>query len=74
MSYLIRDKNGILLLKIDDLAANQIIVDCAGHFRSWKTENREVSNVFEISEASCLTLLGIKIFLWEGTLLIPDVK
>lgn len=74
MSYTLRDKNGIMRMKMPNRVANILINDVTGSFRSYRsTTMKNPVTAFEIAEGSKFLLGGLDIFLWEGDLLIPEV-
>jgi hypothetical protein len=74
MSYTIRDREGIMLMQIDNEKAQWIMKNSVGHFRNYWSEGSKTSQmIFETLEDCAWTYQTIKIFLWRGTKLIPNV-
>lgn len=75
MNYMIRDENGISLMKVDNHTAQMIICQTKGHFRHYRSVNQplETKLIFEILEAAVWTCRpGAEIYLHSGTKLIPE--
>jgi len=74
MSYTVRDKDGVMLMQVDNDRALWIMKNSKGQFRNYRAEGSKTSQtIFELLEDCVWTSPWIKIFLWSGTKLIPDV-
>jgi len=78
--YMIRDENGILLMKVKNDIAVRIIVGTSGEFKPYKypnphkpTADTEVICYQITDDCSMETDCG-KFYLWAGTKLIPEAK
>lgn len=68
---IVRDKNGIMILRIDNATMALIIAGCEGKFRPYRNTNKPV---FEIThESHRVNIAGMQIFLWKGTLIFPGI-
>jgi hypothetical protein len=73
VGYIVRDKNGIMLMEISNEAAQHIIRGSKGRFRPYKVDNAAETVVFELLEDTAWRIPIGQIFLWSKTLLIPKV-
>lgn len=65
--YEIRDKNGILIAKIDSFSARKIFSGDIGYWREYRGKKRE--SCYEISDDFKFGLWGFQLFLWKGTII-----
>lgn len=70
--YSLRDKQGILRLKLDHKMAKKTMIEAEGHFREYQTKDKPKKVVFEFDEDQCFTIAGITLYYWQGEVLIPD--
>jgi hypothetical protein len=79
MSYTVRtpykDGSGkvvyIAVAEISNLVAQQIIKGVKGHFRMYETKERKVT-AFEIDVDQSFGCEGFMLFLYKGTVLVPE--
>jgi hypothetical protein len=68
---IVRDEHGKMILKIDNVVMATIVARCGGHFRPYRNNNKPV---FEITdECWKISHAGMRIFLWKGTLIFPEI-
>lgn len=73
MSYIVRNSDGILLMTLENQYALKVINDTAGHFRDYRTStNPNAKTVYELDEDTTYNTPFGSLYLWEGTLLIPE--
>jgi len=76
MSYTIRNKEGMLIARVEGSVANNIMSQSPGFWRSHKTTNH-TGSCFELTEDGCFTLRPnfnsvLRVFLWSGYIIIPE--
>lgn len=71
--YTVRGKEGVPILCLENQAALKIINSTQGHFRNYQVSgNPQTKTVYELDEDATFTIPYGKLFLWNGTILIPD--
>lgn len=73
MSYILRDSAGVMFAEVSNAVAEKIINHCPGFFRKRKVQDLKEQTCYEITESTVYGLPEFKIFLWQGTVLIPKV-
>jgi hypothetical protein len=61
----------IAVAKISNLVAREIINGVKGHFRMYETKGRKVT-AYELDEGQSLGREGFMLFLYKGTVLVPE--
>lgn len=61
----------IAVAEISNLVAQQIIKGVKGHFRMYETKGRKVT-AFELDEDQSFGSEGFMLFLYKGTVLVPE--
>ena len=70
--YAVRDQHGTLIMTIENSDALRMMNNIKGHFRQ-RTDKRKITKtVYEISEDITNTIGNTKIYLWAGTVIIPE--
>lgn len=76
-TYYLRDKHGVMRLKMDEDMAKIMMKSDNGFFRQGHFETssgrRFSAEVFEFDVDSVYQLAYVKIYIWEGDILIPEV-
>jgi len=70
--YALRDKQGILRLKLDHKMAKKTMIEALGHFRDYRSVSGAKKVVFEFDEDQCFEIAGITLYYWKGEVLIPS--
>jgi len=70
--YTLRDKQGIMRLKLDHKMAKKTMIEAEGHFRNYRSEHGPSKVVFEFDEDQCFQIAGITLYYWKKEVLIPD--
>ncbi len=75
--YTVRDADGVMVMKLGGVTADNVIRDSSGKWRKWHTDNSTV-DCFELTDDMVFTLTlndnrnHLTIYLWKGTKLIAD--
>lgn len=73
MTYYVRDINGILLMKLENRHALDVINGTKGHFRNYRsTTDLNSKTAYVLDEDTAFRMPFGSLYLWEGTLLIPE--
>lgn len=73
MSYIVRNSDGILLMKLENRHALYIINGTKGHFRNYRSAtDLNSKTAYVLDEDSAFRMPFGSLYLWEGTLLIPE--
>jgi hypothetical protein len=72
MSYILRSKAGVMLFKCSNSIAQEMIEHNTGFFRPYQNSEMPKSvPVYQFSSAISFEVSGIKVFIWEDSILIP---
>ena len=76
-TYTIRDKDGIMLMRMVGPIAERIITEGMGEWRNYQERGKPMTKCFQLKEDGVFGLEAqagaFKVFLWEGTKIIVDV-
>lgn len=72
----LRDENGVLKAKFDNVAHRKILERAVGHWRSYNVATKpHVKMAFELDEDGVYTTRngnGIRLFLWKGDIIVAE--
>lgn len=72
----LRDANGILKAKLDNVATHKILEGAIGHWRAYRSASKpHVKMAFELDEDGVYTTRngnGIRLFLWKGDIIVAE--
>jgi len=72
MSYILRSKAGVILFKCSNSIAQDMIEHSKGFFRPYQNiEMQKSVPVYQFSKPISFEVSGIKVFIWEDSILIP---
>jgi len=74
MGYIVRDKEGVMFMECSNKVAEHFIVNSKGCFRPYKKSDGTETTCFEVTENSVYGNGEFKVFIWEGSKLIPNDK